>query len=215
MNSGVFSAWGMLMADLRHDFALTHIKSIKDAEVAHINAMFQDLEARLREIFKQENVEEENIVVSYQMDLRYLGQEHTLSVSAPMNFSEADKVTVSKAFDDLHLASYGHNAPEEAKEVVSLRAIGIGRVNKPSLQAIQASSQAPEAQAFTGERAVYRGNGSYEQFKIYRRERLLANNVIDGPAVIEEITATTVVENNQTCTVDKYGNLIITRKQGG
>ena len=212
MNSGVFSAWGMLMADLRHDFALTHIKPIKDAEITHINAMFQDLEARLREIFKQENVADEDIVVTYQMDLRYLGQEHTLSVFVPRNFSEADKTTTSKAFDDLHYASYGHNAPKEFKEVVSLRAIGIGRVNKPSMQVIQDGVQEPAGQALTGERAVYRGNGTYEQFKIFRRESLLSNNVINGPAVIEEVTATTVVENNQTCIVDKYGNLIITRK---
>jgi N-methylhydantoinase A len=211
MNSGVFSAWGMLMADLRHDFAITHIKPIKQAEIAHINTMFQNLEARLREIFKQENVADEDIAVTYQMDLRYLGQEHTLSVFVPRNFSEADKATVSKAFDDLHYASYGHNAPNEFKEVVSLRTIGIGRVNKPSMQAIQAGGKELAAQAFTGERVVYRGNGTYEQFKIYRRERLLSNNVIKGPAVIEEITATTVVENNQTCTVDQYGNLIITR----
>jgi N-methylhydantoinase A len=212
MNSGVFSAWGMLMADLRHDFALTHIKPIKEAEVDRFNTMFRDLEARLRDIFKQENVLDENIEVTYQMDLRYLGQEHTLSVFAPAHFTEADKAVVSKSFDDLHLAAYGHNAPEESKEVVSLKAIGIGRVNKPSMQAIQAGGKEPASEAHTGERSVYRGNGAYERFNIYRRERLLANNVIDGPAVIEEITATTVVENNQTCTVDQYGNLIITRK---
>jgi N-methylhydantoinase A len=212
MNSGVFSAWGMLMADLRHDFALTFIKPLKNAEVTRINAMFQELETRLRDIFKQENVADEDIVVTYQMDLRYMGQEHTLSVYVPRNFTEADKIPAGKAFDDLHYSSYGHNAPEESKEVVSLRAIGIGKVNKPSMQALQAGSQQPTAQALEGERPVYRGNGSFEQFKVYRRDKLLSNNVINGPAVVEEITATTVVESNQTCTVDKYGNLIITRK---
>jgi N-methylhydantoinase A len=212
MNSGVFSAWGMLMADLRHDFALTHIKPIKDAEVTLINKMFQDLGERLREIFKQENVADENIVVTYQMDLRYLGQEHTLSVVVPSHFTESDKTPVGKAFDDLHQATYGHNAPEEYKEVVSIRAIGIGRVNKPSLQSIQPGEKKPVADAQTGERSVYRGEGRKEQFRIFRRERLRANNVVDGPAVIEEVTSTTVVENNQVCTVDQYGNLIITIK---
>ena len=212
MNSGVFSAWGMLMADLRHDFALTHIKPIKDAEVTLINKMFQDLGERLREIFKQENVADENIVVTYQMDLRYLGQEHTLSVVVPSHFTEADKTPVGKAFDDLHQATYGHNAPEEYKEVVSIRAIGIGRVNKPSLQSIHSGERKPVEDAQTGERLVYRGEGCKEQFRIFRRERLRANNVVDGPAVIEEVTSTTVVENNQVCTVDRYGNLIITIK---
>lgn len=212
MNSGVFSAWGMLMADLRHDFALTTIKPIKDAEVTQINQMFQDLGERLHEIFKQENVAAKNIKVTYQMDLRYLGQEHTLSVVVPSHFTEAAKITASKAFDDLHYANYGHNAPEENKEVVSIRAIGIGKVKKPSLQAIQSGRKKPVLAAQTGERSVYRGKGRKEQFRIFRRERLLANNVIEGPAVIEEVTATTVVENNQICTVDQYGNLIINLK---
>jgi N-methylhydantoinase A len=130
----------------------------------------------------------------------------------PSHFTEAAKITASKAFDDLHYANYGHNAPEENKEVVSIRAIGIGKVKKPSLQAIQSGRKKPVLAAQTGERSVYRGKGRKEQFRIFRRERLLANNVIEGPAVIEEVTATTVVENNQICTVDLYGNLIINLK---
>jgi N-methylhydantoinase A len=212
LNSGVFSAWGMLMADLRHDFALTHIQAVDEAEVAEINAMFRGLEARLREIFKQENIPDEDIVVSYEMDLRYLGQEHTLSVAVPGNFTEADKATASQAFDDLHYSVYGHNAPEEAKAMVSLKAIGIGKVKKPELQAIPEGDSSPAADAETGRRRVYRGEGRYEEFCVFRREELLAGNVIHGPAVIEETTATTVVESDQECNVDRYGNLIITRK---
>jgi N-methylhydantoinase A len=213
MNSGVFSAWGMLMADLRHDFTLTYIKAIEEMEVDRINAMFRDLESRLREIFKQENVADENIVVTYEMDLRYLGQEHTLSVTVPSNFTEADKATASRAFDDLHYSVYGHNAPEEPKVMVSLKAIGIGRVKKPVLQAIPKGGPEPAADAQTGRRRAYRGNGRYEEFSIFRRGKLLAGNVIHGPAVVEEATATTVIESNQTCTVDQYGNLIITLKK--
>lgn len=212
MNSGVFSAWGMLMADLRHDFALTYIENIEEAKVDRINAIFRELESRLREIFKQENVAEEDIVVTYEMDLRYLGQEHTLSVAVPNNFTEADKATVSRAFDDVHYSVYGHNAPKEPKVMVSLKAIGIGKVKKPHLQAIPKGGPEAVASAQTGARRVYRGNGQYEEFRIFRREGLLAGNLIHGPAVVEEITATTVIESDQTCTVDQYGNLIITRK---
>ncbi len=212
MNSGVFSAWGMLMADLRHDFALTHIRTVNEAEVAEINAMFRDLESRLREIFKQENVPDEDIVVSYEMDLRYLGQEHTLTVAVPSNFTEADKATTSQAFDDLHYSVYGHNAPEESKVMVSLKAIGIGKVKKPELQAIPKGDSTPAADAEIGLRRVYRGEGRYEEFGVFRREKLLAGNVIRGPAVVEETTATTVVESDQVCSVDQYGNLVINRK---
>ena len=212
MDSGVFSAWGMLMADLRHDFAMTYIKPLEHAEVSQVNLMFKGLDTKLREIFKQENVVDHNIAVTYILDLRYLGQEHALSVVVPAHFVEADKVTASKAFDDMHLATYGHNAPEEPKEVVSIKAIGIGKVNKPNVRIIQAGHKKPDATAQTGERRVYRGNNAFETFRIFRREKLLASNVIIGPVVIEETTATTVVESDQICTVDQYGNLIITQK---
>jgi N-methylhydantoinase A len=212
MNSGVFSAWGMLMADLRHDFALTYIENIEEAQVDRINAVFKELESRLSVIFQQENVAEEDIVVKYEMDLRYLGQEHSLSVAVPDNFTEADKAIAGKAFDALHYSVYGHNAPNEPKVMVSLKAIGIGQVKKPHLQAISKGGPEPIVNAQTGARQVYRGNGQYEKFRIFRRERLLADNVIHGPAIVEEVTATTIIESDRICTVDQYGNLVITRK---
>jgi N-methylhydantoinase A len=99
--------------------------------------------------------------------------------------------------------------------MVSLKAIGIGQVKKPTLQAIPEGKTKPPSEARMGERQVYRGNNQYEEFNIYRRGKLLARNIIYGPAIIEEATANTVIERGQKCTVDKYGNLIIIRKQEG
>jgi N-methylhydantoinase A len=130
----------------------------------------------------------------------------------PGNFTEADKAAASRAFDDLHYSVYGHNAPEESKVMVSLKAIGIGVVTKPELQAIPEGDATPVADAEIGGRRVYRGEGQYQEFRVFRREKLKAGNVIHGPAVVEEITATTVVESDQVCSVDQYGNLVINRK---
>jgi N-methylhydantoinase A len=135
-----------------------------------------------------------------------------MSVIVPGDLTEDAKIKAGHAFDAIHLASYGHNAPEESKEVVSLRVIGIGKVNKPAIQEIAAGEKESPQEAKSGERPVYRGNGKYEKFKIYRRENLLAKNIVEGLAVVEETTATTVIESNQTCTVDQFGNLIITLK---
>ena len=60
-----------------------------------------------------------------------------------------------------------------------------------------------------GKRKVYVGDGRYEEFSIYRRDNLLSGNTFSGPALIEEATATTVVQTGQTCSVEKYGNLVI------
>jgi N-methylhydantoinase A len=206
---GVFSAWGMLMADLRHDFGQTYIKPMNDAEVTAINGIFRELEARVKELFARENIEDKSIVLSYEMDLRYSGQEHTLSVPAPAKLEDLDKAELEKSFDELHLKVYGHNAPEEPKEIVSVKVTSIAKVKKPSLELIPSGSKAPSREARMGKREVYVGNGRHEEFSIFRRDNLLSGNIFCGPALIEEATATTVVETGQTCCVDQYGNLII------
>ena len=214
-HSGVFSAWGMLMADLRHDLSQTFITGLAEAGVDTLNGMLGDLEGRVRDIFAKENLSAEAVTMTYQLDLRYVGQEHTLAVTVPSPFTEEAKAGIASSFDEHHLRIYGHNATEEAKEIVSLKVIGLGNVTKPKLEKIEAGSEAPPADAKLGERDVYVGNGRYRPFAIYRRDGLLAGNVIPGPAVIEEVTATAVVEPEQTCRVDPYGNLIISRDEEG
>jgi len=212
---GVFSAWGMLMADLRHDFSQTYIKLMSDVDTERVNRIFSDLERRVKELFEHENIRDENIGMTYQMDLRYYGQEHTLTVSAPSKLADADKGMLEKSFDELHLKVYGHNAPEELKEIVSFKVIGIGKVRKPVLQTIGRGGKIPASQFKLGKRKVYLGDGRYQEFSIYQRHKLRAENTIAGPAVIEEPTSTTVVEQHQICTVDQYGNLIITLDEEG
>jgi len=207
--SGVFSAWGMLMADLRHDLSQTFITPLDGADPASISALFSELEKRIVGVFEKEDVDENAITITYQFDLRYVGQEHTLAVAASAPFTEDAKPLIARAFDEQHLRVYGHNAPEEPKEVVSLKVIGLGNVTKPNLEKIPEGGSAPPTQAKLGERDVYVGKGEYRSFAIYRRDPLEAGNVVRGPAVIEEVTATTVVEPGQSCRVDPYGNLII------
>ncbi len=214
-SSGVFSAWGMLMADLRHDLSQTFITSLDGAEPGAVSDLFGELEQRIVGVFAKENVDEEAITVTHELDLRYVGQEHTLAVTAPALFSEGVKSQIAKAFDDHHLRVYGHNAPEEPKEIVSLKVIGLGNVTKPKLERIPDGGETPSAEAGLGARNVYVGKGQYRSFDIYRRDLLKAENVIRGPAVIEEITATTVVEGGQVCRVDPYGNLIIAISEEG
>ncbi|MCX6096414.1 MAG: hydantoinase/oxoprolinase family protein [Candidatus Bipolaricaulota bacterium] len=206
---GVFSAWGMLMADLRHDFSQTYIAPMDQASVDSVNAIFAKLEGRVRDLFELERIPEGQIALSYSVDLRYIGQEHTLRVPAPARMKQSDKPSLDRSFDDMHLRIYGHNAPEERKEIVSLQVMGIGKVRKPVLEKIARGAKTPTSGATLGKRRVYVGSGTYEPFSIYRRDLLAAGNVIEGPALVEEATATTTVGKGETCSVDEYGNLII------
>jgi len=211
---GVFSAWGMLMADLRHDFSQTYIQLMSDADINVVNGIFRDLEERVKELFRRENILDKNIAVTYEMNMRYYGQEHTLNVLAHPKLTDTDKEVLSKSFDELHFRVYGHNAPEEPKEIVSLNVMGIGRVKKPLLQTINRGIETPVPESQLGKRKVYLGDGKYQEFSIYQRDKLQATNTIPGPAVIEEPTSTTIVGPDKTCYVDQYGNLIIKLNKG-
>jgi len=214
-NSGVFSAWGMLMADLRHDLSQTFIVPLEGADTKAVGKLFAELEERIVGVFEKENIDRSSVTITHQVDLRYVGQEHTLAVTAPASFTQAAKPEIARAFDEQHLRVYGHHAPEEPKEIVSLKVIGLGNVAKPTLERSPVGKETPKTGAKLAQRDVYVGKGQYRSFDIYRRDRLQAGNVVRGPAVIEEATATTVVEQGQTCKVDPYGNLIISIREEG
>lgn len=215
ISPGVFSAWGMLMADLRHDFSQTYIRPLAELDLEEANRILAELEGRVWGYFRREHVPQERVVMSYSIAMRYVGQEHTLPVECPARLSEGDREALARRFDELHLRVYGHNAPPEPKEVVSFHVTGLGKVRKPVLKEIPAGKKEPPAEARMGTRRVYVGGGGYLEFVIYRREKLLAGNEIPGPAIIEEPTATTVVEKGQHCTVDRFGNLVISLNRGG
>ena len=115
-NSGVFSAWGMLMADLRHDLSQTFITPLDSTDTSAVSKLFGELEDRIVGVFEKENVDEGAITITHQLDLRYVGQEHTLAVTASALFTDETKSQIARAFDEQHLRVYGHNAPEEPKE---------------------------------------------------------------------------------------------------
>lgn len=207
---GNFSAWGMLMTDLRHDFIQTFVKPISEAETGQLNEMYLALEKRGTEVLKHEGVSESNIQLVRAIDIRYLGQEHTLTVPIRGGIiTEDEKELVCKSFDELHERTYHHSAPQEPKEIVNLRLVAIGVVKKPFLRKIKSGQEEPPIDAIKEKRAVYFEEEGFVDCPIYERERLLSGNLVNGPAVIEEPTSTTLIHPTQKLTVDLYGNLII------
>jgi N-methylhydantoinase A len=207
---GNFSAWGMLMTDLRHDFIQTFVKPISEAETEQVNEMYLALEKQGTEVLKHEGVSESNIQLVRAIDIRYLGQEHTLTTPISGGIiTEDEKELVCKRFDELHERTYRHSAPQEPKEIVNLRLVAIGAVKKPFLRKIKTGQEKPPIDAIKEKRPVYFEEEGFVDCQICERERLLSGNIIDGPAVIEEPTSTTLIHPTQKLTVDLYGNLII------
>jgi N-methylhydantoinase A len=206
---GVFSAFGMLFSDLRYDFVRTQLMSLEDAPFEAIERVFRALEKQGRDAIAATSLKPQRITVKRALDMRYVGQEHPVTVELPMAvFQRKDRKAIKRHFDDDHLQRYGTSAPKERAEIVSLRATVTGLMKKPPQQKIARGRATPPRAAFGGRRPV-EFDGRFRPTPTWHRAELLAGNRIAGPALIEEHASTTVLMPGDRLTVDAYGNLVI------
>jgi N-methylhydantoinase A len=207
---GHFSAYGMLMADLRRDFVYTWFTPLAKASFSDMESLYQDMERRGRAGISHAHVDLQEIVVSRGADMRYVGQEHAVSVELPTElFAAEDRDGIKSCFDAVHETRYGYASPGEPAEIVSLRCAVVGLMKKPRQQTMAAGAAKPPAKAFRGNRLVYFADSGFVETPTYDRAELVASNTINGPALIEEYASTTVVHPGDSLDVDGLGNLII------
>jgi len=206
---GVFSAFGMLFSDLRYDFVRTWFTRLEDAPFKEIERVYRELESQGRAAIAGCSVKPQKIVIKRAADMRYVGQEHAVTVDLPLRvFASEDRAAIKRHFDEMHEQRYGTSAPEERAEIVSLRSTVIGVMRKPPQERIARGKAAPDRAAFTGKRPVYL-DGRFRPTPTYARAALTAGNRIEGPALIEEHASTTVLLPGDRLEVDIYGNLRI------
>ena len=207
---GHFSALGMLMADLRRDFVQTLFQRMDDLEMFALEDQFKKLEDEGRAALEASGIPTDRIVFERAADMRYVGQEHAVAVRMPGNVGdERARAEIKRLFDEAHDLRYSHSAPEESADIVSLRVSAIGRLGKPQVPRIAAGDKNPPAEAKRGVRSIiFEGAGPAEA-AVFDRAMLLGNNVIPGPAIIEETASTTVIEPGDTVTVNEFGHLVM------
>jgi len=206
---GQFSAWGMLMTNLRHDFIRTRVCDCDTGNLESIRATFDELDREAGEQFVAEELSPERVWIERFLDLRYRGQEHT--VRTPIRAEEIDGGSLDpliERFHDLHDQAYSFRQ-DDPVEIVNFHVVGWGRVDKPEF-APHAIEGACRSAAEKGARpVVFEGEGSVDS-RVFERGLLPIGETIEGPAVIEEPACTTIVCPSQRVTVDEFGNLVVT-----
>ena len=206
---GVFSAFGMLFSDLRYDFVRTWFTALDDAPFEDMEEVYRALEHQGRDAIAGTSVKPQRIEIKRAADMRYVGQEHAVTVDLPMAvFARKDRKAIKRHFDAMHAQRYGTSAPEERAEIVSLRSTVTGLMRKPPQGKIAHGQRTPPQAALGGKRPVYYA-GRFHSTQTYRRAALLSGNRIKGPALIEEYASTTVLMPGDTLEVDQFGNLAI------
>lgn len=205
----VFSAWGMLMTDVRHDYIQTNIRRMNEVSAEELNDMWEGLLSQAQEQFEKEDIPKENIVCNYIADMRYMGQEHTVKVNVPpIPWSEETKEEIIQRFHDTHEHFYTFRLTDTPTEIVNLHLVAYGRLTKPELAKIP-PQEGPVENVKKEIRKVYFAEDGWMDTPVYLREKLGRGAVLDGPVIVEEAAASAVAAKGQRITVDDYGNLII------
>ncbi len=212
---GVFSAFGMLYADLRYDYVRTWPTRLDDASFDDFARIYSELEDQGRRAVAAASMTPGKVTINRAADMRYVGQEHAVTVDLPMQvFEEQDRAAIKRHFDDMHLLRYGTSAPAERAEIVSLRTTVTGIMPKPVPEEIASGGAAPPQAARTGKRPVYFEGHGFVDTRLFARDALTAGNRIKGPALIEEHASTTVLMPGAALEVDRFGNLDIAVGKG-
>jgi N-methylhydantoinase A len=198
---GALSALGILRADVVRDYSQTVRLPVPSMSVVRspLRRAFEALAKRgvaemAREGFAANRLRQEHL-----LDMRYVGQAYELTVSASGDFVAA--------FHHAHERRYGYADTARAVEVVNIRVRVIGLTPKPELPRSRPGAADPR-KALTGQRRAWFGGRAITAV-LYRREKLRAGNVVRGPAVISEYSATTLVPPGWRARVDAYGNLVL------
>ena len=198
-----FSALGMLVADERHDFIRTFYCDLTRADFADLLAahgeMVADAQASLRHA--------RDAAYQIHLDLRYVGQEFTLSVPVALaELKAGDHRAIRTAFDALYEHRYAHHSPEEPVEMVNIRLAAIGKRPKIAFPALAKSARPKPA----GEREVYFARADRPVVcPVFHRDGLGAGAEVVGPALVQEHGTTTVLFADDRCRVAESGELII------
>ncbi|MBT0670760.1 hydantoinase/oxoprolinase family protein [Novosphingobium profundi] len=213
--AGAFSAWGMLQSDLVHDHAETVLMDARDVDWIALDHWFAEAARELGARLQSEGVPEERVAFERMVDVRYAGQENTLSVTLePALFAqgEACGAALRARFDADYVKVFGHSNPDEAIEIATLRLRATGRSALDARTLLEADDAVPESAAPERTGTIV-FDGAPRETRFVSRGAMAVDQVFAGPCVIEESTTTTIVPPDFSARIDGLGNLILTRAE--
>jgi N-methylhydantoinase A len=203
---GNFSAFGLLIADVRRDFVRTRVSAAGQTSIEDVRAALQELRQMGAAELGEAGFAPQRRRFAMSLDMRYAGQSFELSV--PVAADVQGIAEIERAFGETYAARYGAAAGRPI-EIVSYRVAAWGLVDKPRLPPVEAAGRALETAMSGGRRAVFAG--SELEVTVLARDHLPTGVAIQGPALIEEDGTTTVVPPGWVAKLDRIGCLLLSR----
>ncbi|MEU8245678.1 hydantoinase/oxoprolinase family protein [Nonomuraea sp. NPDC048916] len=200
---GAFSAWGMLEAEVRRDLTHPYFRPQDSLDGADMARTLARLEARAIDALTGQSVPEDRRRVEHAVDMRYEGQDYTLTIPLRDADEPAEPeflAEIAARYAEAHTARYGHATPEAPVEFVLLRSTGFGTFPRT-----RAAHEEPGHTTPALRDVIF--DGEAHRTPVLRRASLTGE--FAGPAIVVEDTATTVIPPGCLATVDDHGFLII------
>ena len=208
---GATSALACVIADMRHDFVHTVTAMLDDLDAAALDRELVEAAVKGSALLQSAAVTLESIDRVFELDMLYVGQTHSISVTLPLRIGNGstglNKTIVRDAFENRYRQIYGRLLEGIAIRIVNLRVAVIGRRPKLDMTALAPQGGGIEIARREG-REVW-VDGGWRQAEVFDRLALPVGAVVAGPAVLEQPDATTFVDPGLVAEVDRYGNLIV------
>jgi N-methylhydantoinase A len=210
---GMTNALGCLVADLRQDFVRTLNVPLETADFDEIASILEDQAERGRTVNASEQSEIIATEVLHAAEMQFRGQTHLIRVALPS--ARVQRAELQALFEHRYFARFQVRMPEIKAQIVNLATTVVGRRRRfPIAGLMQEAARASSLSgAISGGRRLY-SDGRWHEARVFARERLPLDVAIEGPAVIEQIDATTVIEPGAVARVDPIGNLRIAVRTG-
>ena len=202
---GNFSALGLLASDIKHDDVRTRVGPLRE-QLGVLDALFEEMTIAAQRQLELEGFAPDRQRLVRSLDLRYRGQAFELNV---LIGAVVGVDTIEADFHRQHRTTYGHANPDGAVELVNARLVAYGIVDKPAGEPHR--RRAVSDSALGSRRPVWFGGAPYD-CPVWDREQLADGATVDGPAIVEEFGATTVVPPGWSGTIDEHGNLHFARR---
>lgn len=204
---GVHSALGLLMSNVRHDYIRSRMTQLDKISPEEMRGAFAGLESQAIRDLRDEGFPHQRISLERSLDLRYAGQGYELTIPCTGTLERDTIATLRDAFDEAHRRMFGHAAPDETVEIVSFRVYGIGHLPPVDFPKFSNENRSL-ADARRETRRAWFG-GVMRECPVYQRDKLDVGHFFNGPAVVDQLDATTVIPAGHSLRVDEFRNLII------
>ena len=205
---GITNALGCVVADLRHDFVRTVNRPLDDVDMATVHEILAEQVTEGRRLGEAEGIGVDSVAIQHGADMQFIGQTHLIDVALPN--SPATRADIQRVFEAAYFERFHIDLPEIRASLVNLKTSVIGARPQIDLSMlIETSSRlATLDAACTGKRSVW-FDGGWRDTPIFMRDHLPASATFEGPAIIEQMDTTIIIEPGNWVEADEDGNLLV------